>query len=226
MKKNITKPVSQPFFSVIVTTYNRAPLIKRALDSVISQTETDWEAIVVDDGSTDNTFLHLLPVLRLHKNISYFKQAHAGEATAKNTGLRSADGRFITFLDSDDEYDKFHLESRKSVLMGNPSLKFLYGGAKIIGNQFVPDRFDINKKINLKDCVIGGTFFIERDLFFSLNGFRNIPLGTDADLFDRVIRTGALMMEVSVSTYIYHHETEDSITNKLLGEIKNKNTVG
>jgi glycosyltransferase involved in cell wall biosynthesis len=180
----------------------------------------------VDDGSTDDTFLQLLPILKLHKNITFIKQAHVGEVSAKNTGLRSADGRFITFLDSDDEYDKVHLEYRKSVLLGNPSLKFLYGGAKIIGNQFVPDRFDINKRIDLKDCVIGGTFFIDRNLLSSLNGFRNIHLGTDADLFDRVSKTGTVMMAISLPTYIYHHETEDSITNKLLRELNNRNIIG
>jgi glycosyltransferase involved in cell wall biosynthesis len=225
MKDHITQSASQPFFSVIITTYNRAHLIKRALNSLISQTEKDWEAIMVDDESTDNTFLQILPILRLHKNIIFTKQVHAGEATAKNTGLRLTTGKFITFLDSDDEYDKLHLESRKSVLLQDPSLKFLYGGTKIIGNQFVPDWYNINEKINLKDCVIGGTFFIERNLFFSLNGFRNIQLGTDADLFDRVKETGATMQEISLPTYIYHHETEDSITNKLLLDVKNKRYI-
>jgi glycosyltransferase involved in cell wall biosynthesis len=215
MKDHI-KSDSQPFFSVIITTYNRANLITRALKSLILQTEKDWEAIIVDDESEDDTEFHVLPFTRIYRNISFVRQAHAGETAAKNTGLRSAKGRYVTFLDSDDEYDNQHLETRKAVLVMNPSLKFLYGGTEIIGNQFVPDRFDTNRKINLKNCVIGGTFFIDRKLFLSLNGFRNISLGTDADLFDRVKKSGVIMKEISKSTYIYHHETEDSITNKLM----------
>jgi len=218
MNSHIAESDSQPFFSVVITTYNRAQLIKRALKSLILQTETDWEAIVVDDESDDDTEFQVLPFTTIYRNISFTRQAHAGEAAAKNAGLWSANGRFVTFLDSDDEYDKHHLESRKSILLPNPSLKFLYGGTHIIGNHFVPDRFNINEKINLKDCVIGGTFFIERKLFLSLRGFRNIPLGTDGDLFDRVKETGAMMQEVSLPTYIYHHETEDSITNKLMAK--------
>jgi glycosyltransferase involved in cell wall biosynthesis len=58
------KTVSQPFFSIIITTYNRAHLISRALDSLVSQTEKDWEAIIVDDESTDDTYSLVLPYLK------------------------------------------------------------------------------------------------------------------------------------------------------------------
>ncbi len=216
MKDPIADSDSKPFFSVIITTYNRAHLIKRALKSLILQTEKDWEAIIVDDESDDDTESQVLPFTRIYRNISFIKQVHGGEAAAKNTGLWAAKGRYVTFLDSDDEYATHHLEARKSVLVQNPSLKFLYGGTEIIGNQFVPDRFNTNKKINLKDCVIGGTFFIDRKLFISLNGFLDIRLGTDADLFDRVKNSGVVMKKMNLPTYIYHHETEDSITNMML----------
>ena len=64
MKNEIkNETVGLPFFSVIITTYNRASLLKRALDSLIAQTETDWEAIIVDDGSIDNTAFAVLPYL-------------------------------------------------------------------------------------------------------------------------------------------------------------------
>jgi glycosyltransferase involved in cell wall biosynthesis len=205
-----------PFFSVIITTYNRADLLKRAIKSLISQTEKDWEAIIVDDESTDDSYVQILPFLKRYSGIKYIKQPHGGEASSKNTGIKSASGKFITFLDSDDEFDPLHLESRRATLMRNPSIQFLYGGVKIIGNQFVPDRFNYNNKINLNNCVIGGTFFIDRNIAISLNGFRHILLGADADLFERAKAEHVTMMEVLQSTYIYHHETEDSITNKLL----------
>lgn len=214
--KDYIEPGSKPFFSVVITTYNRVHLIKRAIKSLVLQTDKDWEAIIVDDESDDDTEFQVLPFTRIYANISFIRQTHAGEATAKNTGLWSAKGRYITFLDSDDEYAGNHLETRKAILLRDPSLKFLYGGAKIIGNQFVPDRFDADKQIDLKNCVIGGTFFIDRRLFISLKGFRNISLGTDADLFDRVKNSGVTMREISEPTYIYHHETEDSITNRLM----------
>lgn len=210
------KSLSRPFFSVIIATYNRSGLITRALNSMISQTEKDWEVIIVDDGSNDDTYSVILPYLELYSEISYIKQAHSGEAASKNKGIWSATGRFVTFLDSDDEFSIMHLESRKAVLIQNPSVKFLYGGVIIFGNKYVPDRFNYKKKVNLDNCVIGGTFFIDRNIAISLNGFRDILVGADADLFDRAKKAGTAMMEVSQPTYFYHHETEDSITNKLV----------
>jgi|WetSurSiteA1Bulk_404760.scaffolds.fasta_scaffold48113_2 glycosyltransferase involved in cell wall biosynthesis len=206
----------QPFFSIIIATYNRAHLISKALESLISQTEKNWEAIIIDDESTDDTYKQILPYLNSKYKIKYIQKPHSGEALSKNAGIKSASGKFISFLDSDDEYDPVHLQSRKAILMQNPSVRFLYGGVQIIGNQYVPDRFDSNKRINLNDCVIGGTFFIERSILLHLKGFKNIVLGTDADLFERAVKAGISMMETKIATYIYHHENEDSITNLLI----------
>jgi len=182
---------------------------------LIVQTETDWEAVLVDDGSTDGTHSEIIPYLKEYPKIKYLKKVHSGEAKSKNEGIRASKGRYISFLDSDDEYDPHHLEHRKRILIQNPGVKFLYGGVQIIGKRFVPDRFDYSKTIDLKDCAIGGTFFIEENVLFQLNGFRNIPLGTDAHLFDRAKEAGINMMETRKKTYIYHHETQDSITNNL-----------
>ena len=209
-----------PFFSVILTTYNRSQLLKRALNSLINQTEKDWEAIVVDDESTDDTYSQLLPYLLSYSKIRYIRKKHGGEAESKNEGMQAAKGKYISFLDSDDEYSPTHLESRKSILMQNSSVGLLYGGAKIIGNQYVPDRFDHTKKISLSDCVIGGTFFIERNVMFSLNGFSKILVGTDADLFDRAKNAEIVILETKILSYIYHHEINDSITNRLYSDIE------
>lgn len=207
--------VSPPFFSVIIASFNRAQLLKRAIDSLILQTEEDWEAIIVDDGSTDDTHVQMLSYLKRYPKIKYLKKEHSGEAMTKNEGIRMSSGKFISFLDSDDEYAPNHLQSRKRMLLKNPLINFLHGGFRVIGNQYVPDRFDDFKKIHLDECVIGGTFFIERNVFSLLNGYNEIHLGTDADLFERAEAAQIEIMETDIPTYIYHHETQDSITNKL-----------
>lgn len=213
------EPDYRPFFTVIITTFNRADLITRALDSLISQTEKDWEAIISDDGSTDTTYCCILPYLEANPQILYFRHPHRGISAAKNAGLNAARGKYIAFLDSDDEILPFHLEYRKTILLQNPAVTFLHGGAKIIGSQFVPDRFNPGKKINLKECVIGGTFVIERGTALLLKGFRNFTIGEDADLFERAKNANIKIMEVYESTYIYHHETEDSVTRKLITDL-------
>jgi glycosyltransferase involved in cell wall biosynthesis len=205
-----------PFFSVIITTFNRDHLICRALKSLTDQSDNNWEAIIVDDGSTDHTFTVISEFTDRFPGFRYIKQSHSGMAAARNTGIAASEGRFITFLDSDDEFHPLHLETRRSIIEENPHIEFLYGKVKIIGNQFVPDRFDSRKTINLNNCIIGGTFFIQCGTLNLLKGFRDIALGSDADLFERAKCAGIRMMEVFLPTYIYHHETMDSITNQLL----------
>ncbi|MBL0328125.1 MAG: glycosyltransferase family 2 protein [Bacteroidetes bacterium] len=214
--KEKASPLQQPFFSVIIATFNRKATIIRAIHSLIAQTETDWEAIIVDDGSTDNTYFEIHKLLQEHRNIKYVKQQNKGAAASKNRGIQHAKGAFFTFLDSDDEYETNHLESRKKMLMATPNLKFISGGLKIIGSPYVPDRFNASQLIHLDKCETGGTFFVEKELMYSLKGFNNILLGEDSDLYDRIVNTGCLIYKTDVPTYIYHRDTEGSVTNLLL----------
>lgn len=216
---------TEPFFSVVLTTYNRAALLKRALDSLVNQTETDWEAIIIDDGSTDKTPLLIEPYLQNGHSIQYIYQKNAGYAMAKNSGIFLSKGKFITFLDSDDEYSPGHLQTRKEILLNHPETEFLYGGVEVLGNQFVPDRFDYNKMISLSECVIGGTFFIKRQVAISLNGFLNTPMGSDADFFERINETKAITLESFIPSYMYHRDSENSITNNFMKKIFRQETL-
>src|SRR5882724_11938707 len=92
----------EPLFSVVIPTYNRAGLISRTLNSVLCQTYQDFEVIVVDDASTDDTEQILEPLIRTQK-IRYIKHDQNYErAKSRNTGMENASGHFLTFLDSDD----------------------------------------------------------------------------------------------------------------------------
>lgn len=201
-----------PFFSVIITTYNRSALLIRALNSLISQTESDWEAIIIDDGSKDDTADSVSAFLNPGK-ITYVWQMPQGAAQAKNHGIYLSKGKYITFLDSDDEYYPCHLQTRKWILETNPGAGFLHGGMKVIGSEYVPDRWNYDKMIHLKDCSVGGTFFIKRELCLALGGFADIPFGHDADFFDRINTSEIIKIKTSEPTYIYHRETSNSITN-------------
>lgn len=92
--------LSHPIVSVIIPTFNRAASVKEAIESVLGQTFQDFEVIVVDDGSTDNT-KELLSV-EYGDKIVYIFQSNKGVSAARNTGIRAATGKYIAFLDSDD----------------------------------------------------------------------------------------------------------------------------
>lgn len=105
-----------PFFSVIIPTYNRLPLLKEALESVFSQTFTDYEIIVVDDGSTDGT----LEMLRCYgKKIQLLNQKNSGPGAARNLGASVAKGEYLAFLDSDDIWMPWALETASIAIIEN-----------------------------------------------------------------------------------------------------------
>lgn len=99
-----------PKVSVIIPTYNRAKLIRRAVDSVLSQSYKDYEIIIVDDGSTDNTKEILA---NYDGSIRYIYKNNEGISATRNRGIKEAKGEFIAFLDSDDEWlpDKLALQA-------------------------------------------------------------------------------------------------------------------
>ena len=103
-------------FSVIIPTYNRADLIKDTIKSVQNQTFKDWECIVVDDGSSDNTKEVVHEIIKFDDRIKYVYQNNAERSAARNNGIRNSLGEYICFLDSDDHFLKDHLETLNSFL--------------------------------------------------------------------------------------------------------------
>ena len=93
-----------PHFSVVIPAYNRARFLPECLDSVLAQTFTDWECIVVDDGSTDGTRELVAEYVRRDSRFRYHWQENAGASAARNAGIERARGEWIAFLDSDDWY--------------------------------------------------------------------------------------------------------------------------
>lgn len=211
------------FFSVVICTYNRDKLLPRALQSLINQKYKDFEVIVVDDGSADRTF-SVVKEFRNHLNLRYIYQLNKGLSEARNVGGFSAKGEYITFLDSDDEYKQDHLFSRFQILNENRNIELLFGGVEVIGNNFVPDAENPEKLVNLSECVVGGTFFIKKELFQRLNGFRKLNYADDYDFYKRVINEKAKILKTDISTYVYYRDTADSMCNTLIN--KRKKTSG
>lgn len=204
-----------PFFSVVVTAFNRSKTIERALSSLTDQSEKDWEAIVVDDGSSDDTFSIVREFCLKHRNIRYLFQSNRGQAMAKNAGIAASTGLYITFLDSDDEYITEHLELRKQIIHHYQNLDLIHGGVTIIGDPYVPDLNDTSKKIQLQDCAIGGTFVFKRESLIKLQGFRDIGYGDDTDLYNRAKHAKMMVAKTQFETYKYYRTGEDSLCNQM-----------
>jgi glycosyltransferase involved in cell wall biosynthesis len=200
-----------PFFSVILPTFNRAHLISGAIESVLAQSFQDWELLVIDDGSRDNTFEIIRPFVLNDGRIRYHFAHNRGLAMARNTGIQMSRGRYITFLDSDDEYLPEHLQLRTEYLKSNPEVELLHGGVEVIGSNMVADKHDPSKLIPILECVIGGTFVIRRDLVERLEGFHDVPYGDDADFFARAEQAGSIIRKIDAPTYRYNRLEPDSL---------------
>lgn len=107
-----------PAISVIIPAYNHEQYIEQTLNSVFSQTFTDYEIIVVNDGSPDCTADRIKPYLS-KKNVRYFEKKNGGQAAARNFGLRKAKGKYIAFLDDDDLWPADKLEWQFRYLSGS-----------------------------------------------------------------------------------------------------------
>jgi glycosyltransferase involved in cell wall biosynthesis len=121
--------------SVIISTYNHANLLPQAIDSLLNQTRVPDEIIVIDDGSTDNT-----PEVfeQYQESIIGIRQSNKGLAGGRNTGLRSAQGDLIAFLDADDYLPPESIEKRARCLEQNPEFKVVYCNALITDLQNHP----------------------------------------------------------------------------------------
>jgi glycosyltransferase involved in cell wall biosynthesis len=202
-----------PFFSVVICTYQRGHLIDRAIKSLIAQVDADWEAVVVDDGSTDDTAEVVQKYIVAGQPIRYFHHVHCGVARSRNAGILAGRGLFVTFLDSDDEYSPEHLSSRHAMLLSNQEVRLLHGGIEVVGGDaFVRDRHDPTQLIHLDECVIGGTFVIRRDVFDQIGLFSEVDYGDDADYFERAAAAGVCIARTDHPTYRYYRDTPDALT--------------
>lgn len=203
-----------PAVSIILPTYNRANLLTRAIDSVIMQKYRKWELIIVDDGSRDSTMSLVKKYVGAHNNIRYIFHSNRNLPISLNIGIQASGGKYITFLGSDDEYKTGHLDLRISTMEKDQTIDILHGGVEIIGSPFVKDKRDISKKIHLSECIIGGTIFGKRKVFFDMQGFNDLKYSEDSDFIERASKKFKII-KIDNPTYIYHRDTPGSICNTI-----------
>jgi len=153
-------------FSVIIPTYNNAVTVITSIKCIINQTFTNWELVVVDDGSTDDTEKQVTPFLN-DPRIIYVKQKNQGVTVARNHGASVTNGEFICFLDSDDKVTTNWLRDfydAKKTNTGYISCGHIASGKK----SFPKVRKEISKE---KYSSLAGTFSINRNVYNQIGGY-------------------------------------------------------
>lgn len=122
------------FFSVIIPLYNKAPYVAKAIGSVLAQTYTDYELIIIDDGSKDDSFIVALNAIEGHRHCHIYKQKNAGVSLARNNGVALSRGDYLCFLDADDWWDLGFLMEISKLIEEYPDAG-IYGTGYTIVNE-------------------------------------------------------------------------------------------
>jgi len=167
----------KPLFSVVITAYNKGKYIKSTLESVLNQSIQDFEVIVIDDGSTDDTKRKVLSIK--DKRIRYFYQKASGlPACARNRGIKHSSGRFIALLDGDDIWHSEKLEKNFDVFSKHPKTDITCHDIEITGESFNfvrhissgPYPTDIYSKLLWEDNCLGISMAVlKKEIFFKHN---------------------------------------------------------
>ena len=184
---------AQTFFSVIVPTFNRKNLLKKAVDSVLNQTFHDFELIIIDDGSADGT--NKLIGSYDDSRIKYIYQDNAGVSSARNSGLSIASGTFVAFLDSDDFWVPEKLEKTHENIQRFPRISIFhteeiwYRNGKLLNQKKKhkkPSGLVYTNALALC-CISISTAVIKKDVFESVGCFdENMEACEDYDFWLRV----------------------------------------
>lgn len=116
----------KPKFSVLMPTFNQAHYVAESIQSVQNQTLKNWELVICDDGSTDNTPEVIKPFLEKDPRIKYVRKENGGTGSALNRALKESKGEWITWLSSDDLYEPYALETFEAGIGNNPNCKFFH----------------------------------------------------------------------------------------------------
>lgn len=215
-----------PQVSIVLPVYNRSHLIMRAIASVEQQTLTDWELLILDDGSRDGLDQLVLPQILNQPRWRYFKHANRKLAATRNIGIHAALGQFVTFLDADDEYSPQHLELHVDYLKKHPDVQLVHGSAVYNGPEethWVRDAYQPDRLIHLSKCVIGATLFGYKEIFIKSGGFKLLPYSAESELVSRLEKTFTVR-RVDFASYIYYTGLADSICTREKKSLKHHNT--
>lgn len=183
------------FVSVVVPTYNRAHLIGETIQSVIDQTYPNWELIIVDDGSVDNT---KNVVDRFTDNrIHYITIDHCGIfGKVRNTGMQKAKGDVIAFLDSDDLWTPDKLSFQISLLKQDPDSRFIFGHGEQFGQGAIPPppmetfysgNVFIPLLVEERFALVVSSIMVRKEVMLSIGHLNeNLIIGSDVDFFLRM----------------------------------------
>jgi glycosyltransferase involved in cell wall biosynthesis len=202
-----------PAVSVVIPCFNQAHYLAEAVDSVLAQTLPAAEIVVVDDGSSDNSF----EVAGRYESVRRIRQGNSGVAAARNAGWRSTSSEFLVFLDADDRLLPEALEVGAGALSSRPRLAFVSGFSRDVGNDGRPLEGLRQPLVTqdhylrlLENCFIwsGSSIVYRRSSLEAVGGFdEKLSAADDYDLYLRLARRFPIYCHETVVTEYRRHGT-------------------
>lgn len=220
-----------PKVSVVIPSYNCARYIGQAVESVLSQTFSDWEIIVVDDGSKD----HTREVLQVYGHqVRYVRQQNQGVSVARNHGISLARGEFVAFLDADDYFLPDKLARQLTVFEHRPHLGMVHSGWRRVNSQGEPLQ-DVTPWVNIPQLdlemwlrwkpVLPSAMMFRREWLEKAGGFDpRFPPAEDTDLALRLALMGCEAEWLRQITVCYRQH-ENSAMHKGLPQARSLSAV-
>ena len=204
--------------SIIMPSYNSSKFIEKSINSVLNQTYQNWELIIVDDNSKDNS-LEIIKSFKDSRIKSFHNGRNLGAARSRNRAIKKAKGRYIAFLDSDDLWKEDKLEKQISFMQKN-SIDFSYSAYDLIDEEdkllgsFTPPK-KVNYKDLLKTCSIGCLTAIYDTKNFGKVYMPDIPKGQDYGLWLKILKKIEFAYSFDEPLAIYRIRKKSISSNKL-----------
>lgn len=216
-----------PKISVIVPVYNKEQYIERTINSILSQTFRDFELIIINDGSTDFSEDIILKMAQYDMRIEYIKQINKGVSAARNTGIQLSKGKYITFLDSDDDYLPTFLEKmHKSIADKNVCYCGYYNitSENKSESNFQYFTGDVLTRYLKHQCypntncwLIKRKYLVNHNIKFT----EGMYWGEDLFFFSKILLHDMEIQYVEESLTTYYREIENSLSTNDVSKINN-----
>lgn len=209
--------------SVIMPCYNQGCYLSEALESVINQTYSDWECIIIDDGSTDSSEEIAKEYCQKDGRLRYIYQDNAGVIAARNNAIAASSGEYILPLDADDSISTVYLEKAVHVLNSDPSCKIVYGKGRLTGEKnepFILPPYSI-KSLLRDNCIFNSSVYRHQD-FNAVGGYNpNMKEGyEDWNLWLSLLENGGYAYKLSEVVYYYRIQSHSRTTGADMNEMK------
>lgn len=215
--------MSEIDISIIVPCYNQGQYLAEALDSVLAQTNTNWECIIVNDGSSDSTDSVAQNYLRKDSRFKYLYQENSGLSAARNAGIKNTSGQYILPLDADDKIGPEYIENVLNIFKTDENISLVYSQAMYFGikNGRMPLR-RFNYLEMLKENMIFCSAVFRREDFSTTGEYdENLRTGyEDWDLYIRLLNDGSNVVQLDNVHFFYRIKEKSMLTS--IDEMKQK----